>query len=247
LCVVDALRDFYSVHYSRLNKTQHMEKRFDLTVKAIREYAHSVKGDFVVLEIGCGTGENLQRLKAVFNFKKVFGVEISEDALRSASLKGVEGLLLDVNRDTLPIPSETVDIVLFEEVIGLLYNSDLALSEVRRVLKRGGLLVLSTPNLASWANRITLLLGYQPFSHDPSFIRGFGRLFLKEISSGHIKSFTKRALLEYLDYFGFKVAWCKGVIADADRIGNRLVKVLDKIFSSSPSLAFHVFIVAKKV
>ncbi len=67
-----------------------------------------------------------------------------------------------------------------EEVIEHLYNSDLVISEIYRILKRNGILILSTPNLASWINRLVLLLGYQPFSHDVSFIKGFGRLKFKD-------------------------------------------------------------------
>jgi len=43
-----------------------------------------------------------------------------------------------------------------------LYNPDNLLAEIHRVLKPGGTFVLSTPNLASWINRILLLSGKFP-------------------------------------------------------------------------------------
>ena len=91
--------------------------------------------------------------------------------------------------------------LIFEEVIEHLYNSDLVLSEIYRVLKKGdnGILILSTPNLSSWISRLALFMGYQPFSHDVLFVKGFGRLAYKDQTNGHIKSFTLRAMIEYLN------------------------------------------------
>ena len=57
-------------------------------------------------------------------------------------------------------------------------------------------------------------MGYQPFSHDVSFVKGFGRLAYKDQTNGHIKSFTLRAMIEYLEYFGFEVIDKRGLIAD---------------------------------
>ncbi|WP_016731738.1 class I SAM-dependent methyltransferase [Saccharolobus islandicus] len=137
----------------------------------------------------------------------------------------------------------SIDVVIFEEVIEHLYNSDLVISEIKRVLKKGGILILSTPNLSSWINRLVLLFGYQPFSHDVSFLGGFGRLKFKDQTNGHIKSFTLRAMKEYLRYFGFNVLEIRGV--EADGLSGFLSKV-DRIISYFPSLASHMFIVARK-
>lgn len=51
--------------------------------------------------------------------------------------------------DSLPLDDNTIDLVLFQEVIEHLYNSDLIMAEIGRVLKPNGLLILSTPNLSS--------------------------------------------------------------------------------------------------
>jgi hypothetical protein len=39
---------------------------------------------------------------------------------------------------------------------------------VRRVLREGGYLLITTPNLASWVNRLVMLLGYQPYNCEVS-------------------------------------------------------------------------------
>lgn len=55
----------------------------------------------------------------------------------------------DLSRDSIPLPDERVDLVLALEVIEHLVNPDHMLREARRVLRSGGSLVISTPNLAS--------------------------------------------------------------------------------------------------
>ncbi|MGC9108445.1 MAG: class I SAM-dependent methyltransferase [Infirmifilum sp.] len=55
----------------------------------------------------------------------------------------------DLSRDSIPLPDERVDLVLALEFIEHLVNPDHMLREARRVLRSGGSLVISTPNLAS--------------------------------------------------------------------------------------------------
>jgi 2-polyprenyl-3-methyl-5-hydroxy-6-metoxy-1,4-benzoquinol methylase len=57
------------------------------------------------------------------------------------------------------------------DVIEHLLNPDLAICGVLRVLKRGGFLVLSAPNLAKWLNRLLLFLGLQPRYSEVSTVK----------------------------------------------------------------------------
>lgn len=49
------------------------------------------------------------------------------------------------------------------DVIEHLFDIDRLLFEVKRMLKPGGIAVITTSNLASWYNRLSLLFGWQPF------------------------------------------------------------------------------------
>ena len=234
------MKDFYEEHYAKLdNKTPHLLKRIRLTEEAIRKYGRPGE----IVEIGCGTGENLHYYANKFGFSRAYCVEIASSAEEKIREKGLIPLILDVNVDKIPLNDNSIDVIIFEEVIEHLYNSDLVMSEIKRLLKDGGILILSTPNLASWINRLTLLFGYQPFSHDVSFLGGFGRLKHKDQTNGHIKSFTLRAMLEYLKFFGLEVLEVKGIEADG---APPFISKIDSIISKIPSLASHMFIVAKK-
>jgi 2-polyprenyl-3-methyl-5-hydroxy-6-metoxy-1,4-benzoquinol methylase len=121
--------------------------------------------------------------------------------------------------------------VLALEVIEHLLNPDHMLREARSVLRSGGSLVISTPNLASWVNRLALLLGYQPYNAEISTEIVVGvpwraRTFSKP--SGHIRPFTLRALIGLLQYHGFKVAKVKGAPGVEPEGLAHLVKLLSK-------------------
>lgn len=76
-----------------------------------------------------------------------------------------EGLDLTKGDDLekpLKVKANTVDLVIALEVIEHLFDTDLFLSEIHRIIKPKGILILSTPNLASLPNRLRLLFGGFP-------------------------------------------------------------------------------------
>jgi len=131
------------------------------------------------------------------------------------------------------------------EVIEHLVNPDNMLREAHRILKNHGYLLLTTPNLASWVNRLVMLLGYQPYNCEVSteIIAGVpwkARTFAKP--AGHIRPFTLEALKEVLAYHGFKIIHVKV----APGVEPRELRIIDTIFSLRPSLARRLIILARK-
>jgi 2-polyprenyl-3-methyl-5-hydroxy-6-metoxy-1,4-benzoquinol methylase len=106
----------------------------------------------------------------------------------------------DLNTETLPLESGTVDLVTAFEVVEHLWDKDNMLKEVHRVLKQRGLLILSTPNLVAWANRLLLLVGKTPFYYDVSPKRS-----LSKYGYGHVNLYTLELLRKHLLSHGFEV------------------------------------------
>ena len=69
----------------------------------------------------------------------------------------------------LPLTDSSVDVVIMSELIEHLVDPDGTLDEAWRVLRPGGTLLLSTPNLAAWYNRVLLRFGIQPLFTEVSF------------------------------------------------------------------------------
>jgi len=194
-----------------------------------------------ILDIGCGDGCFIIRFK---NYCEVFGVDISWRAIKIAKKAGIDAYEVDISCEKLPFEDEYFDIVYMGDLIEHLVNPDFAINEVARVIKSNGFLVLSTPNLASWLNRLLLLLGMQPLFSEVSTIRNFGRLGRSgSFPVGHLRLFTYGALKEFLTYHRFRIvnvvgAPCEGL--------SKLLSKIDRIFSKIPSLSSIVIVVASK-
>jgi len=117
-----------------------------------------------VLDIGCGAGPGLRYL--AMRGARSFGVDASFYALRqSATLVECRGLAQTDARGSLPFRDGVFGLVVASEVIEHLPEGVAFLRECRRVLREGGTLLLTTPNL--WdVRRLTKPLVGQPWSGD---------------------------------------------------------------------------------
>ncbi len=76
--------------------------------------------------------------------------------------------VFDVEKDRFPHESESFDVVLCLEVLEHLAVDPMAMmAEVNRVLKPGGIFVLTTPNAVRYSNLVNICLGEQPLGWTP--------------------------------------------------------------------------------
>lgn len=104
--------------------------------------------------------------------------------------------MLNVEEERFPFDDGSFDVVLFCETIEHLLMDPLsALREINRVLRPGGALILTTPNVARLQNVLTMVAGanmYDPYS-------GFGPY------GRHNREFTRHELERLLAFAGFDV------------------------------------------
>ena len=100
-----------------------------------------------VLEVGCGTGEFTRRVAPVG--ARLVALDLSSDLLARARAKA-EAVAQFVRGDAqaLPFADGTFDVVYGCSILHHL-DVDVALREIRRVLRPGGRLVFSEPNLVN--------------------------------------------------------------------------------------------------
>ena len=201
------------------------------------------------LDIGCWRGVLLRRLRAACPDCELFGIEISAPSVAEAASHGAVVIAGSVD-DGLPFEDASMDLVVMGEVIEHLFDPDRALEEIRRVLAPGGTLILTTPNLASWSNRLLLLFGIQPFFTETSTRKKYGRVFdalgnRTPHVEGHLRIFTKRALLDMLQDLGFRVTRVRGACFEK-MLGVALAAPFERLFAHSAGLASNLIVVASK-
>ena len=170
-----------------------------------------------MLDVGCGEGRMLLLLKA-FGVdcygidKETFAGRNLQGNLRGPLLKemfeqkGVEIKTLDIERETLPYQNYYFDFIIFQEVIEHLHNSPkMMLDEIKRVLRPGGYVIVSTPNHASLGKRLNLLRGR---SNHWDLKRYYNYEFVSPPNHeyiGHTREFTLRELAQMLEWAGFRI------------------------------------------
>jgi ubiquinone/menaquinone biosynthesis C-methylase UbiE len=116
-----------------------------------------------LLDCGCREGDNTCLLAGKIGAKQVIGLDYTFSALTEAIKKGILPLRSDLNH-SIPLSHNSIDVIIASDVLEHLVNPYVFISEMFRVLKPGGYIILDTPNLASWHNIFALLIGVQPFS-----------------------------------------------------------------------------------
>jgi SAM-dependent methyltransferase len=101
-----------------------------------------------VLDAGCGVGYGTRMLGEGAP-RRLVGVDIATEALERAAVDGAELIQADVH--DLPLDSDSFDLVVCFEVIEHVYGHEQVLDELRRVLRPGGTLLISSPNREVYA------------------------------------------------------------------------------------------------
>ena len=128
-----------------------------------------------ILDVGCGTGANLEMLA---NFGAAEGVDVSDDALEFCKIKGLKahkGLA-----ESLPFAESSFDVVTALDVVEHLDDDVAGLKEMHRVLKSGGKTLIFVP----------------------AFMWLWG---VQDDVSNHRIRYTKRQIIERLQSAGFEI------------------------------------------
>ena len=107
-----------------------------------------------ILDLGCGDGLLLEYL---FRHKRVkgFGVEISEEGIRSCISRGLPVYHGDIDQGLEDHRDGAFDFVILSHTLQTIHHPRLVLEEMLRVGRKG---IVSFPNFAHWRVRLTLML-----------------------------------------------------------------------------------------
>lgn len=143
-----------------------------------------------VLDVGCSSGYLARPL--VERGCAVVGIERDPEAARIARTVCDDVVVGDVEELDLPFDPASFDVVLCGDLIEHLRDPHSFLVRMRPYLRERGRLVLSTPNVANWAIRMSLLAGRWRYTD-----RGI-------LDRTHAHLFTRSTLVEALRSAGYR-------------------------------------------
>lgn len=202
-----------------------------------------------VIDLGCGRGFLLSALARRIPGLQCYGVELSDSAIEQAQADGTTVFHQSLT-DKLPLADASVDLAVMGEVIEHLFDPDACIEEVRRVIRPGGTLIVTTPNLASWLNRALVLFGIQPVFSETSTRKKYGHWLQllgqgKTNTQGHLKLFTLGALSELLRDLGFDIERVEGykfyLLAE-----HPVANIVESLFRFRPTLASGFIVTARR-
>lgn len=144
-CNVESM-DYFSFH----------KDRFNFLIKKLEDNYHQGKS---FLELGSFRGYMM--IAASLIGYKVSGVDLNKyvDEIRELCDKyNFTNLPLDLETNILPFSDDSFDVIVFSEVLEHLnFHPGQVFSEIARVLKKNGVLIVTTPNLSRLNNIVKLI------------------------------------------------------------------------------------------
>ena len=137
-----------------------------------------------VVDLGAGGGADLALAREACPAAKRIALEAYPPNVEKLKADH-EVFSLDLERESLPFSNESIDVVIANQVLEHVKEVFWIFHQVSRVLRVGGRLIIGVPNLASYHNRLLLLLGKQPT--------------VIQNHSAHVRGFSKHDLLRFLD------------------------------------------------
>lgn len=147
--------------------------------------------DQKVLDVGCASGYIGEILKKQGNY--VLGLDLTKKDVLKAKRILDDARVFDIEADDIRKLGRNYDLIIIVEVIEHLFDPEAAIKRLLPVLKKGGRILVSTPNIVHIYNRVKLVLGI--FNYRDETI----------INKSHIHFFTDTSLKNMMIGLGLKL------------------------------------------
>ncbi len=172
------------------NKYRFPKKKYNEDIrKFIADNINQLKQDSTILDAGCDTGY----LSNQFLSKhRIIGVDRNRDSIESCRKNYPEGQYEVADLSVLPFQDNFFDAIIFNMIIEHIREQDKVLPELYRVMKKQGVMLITTPN---YANLLWVII-------ENIWFRFFERDFKPYSREVHPNRFNSKILREcLLKYF----------------------------------------------
>ncbi len=150
--------------YSKIEKRIFMSDHFySVVVNLLKDVTKNKKR---ILDVGCGNGYLLQKLREFDRNLELYGVDFSPKLVENARKRLLNGAIIKQNSAyNIPYSDKFFDIVVMTEVIEHLREPSRGLKEAYRVLKDDGYFIVTFPNATAYSPI------YKFFERMPKFLK----------------------------------------------------------------------------
>ncbi|MFH1037842.1 MAG: class I SAM-dependent methyltransferase [PVC group bacterium] len=188
-----------------LLEKKNRQRNFQRLIKTLAKYVDHNK-QVKLLDVGASIGLFLETVHVIFPHWELLGVEASstatEMAARRYGIKLIQGMF-----ETIDLLPDNQDIITMLDLIEHVRSPLEVICQANRLLKSGGILVISTPNIESWTSRLFRshwwgfrcmhTLYFSPLSMKQMLAKGGFRVITMR---GLIRLFTLRYCLRHLGW-----------------------------------------------
>jgi len=156
-----------------------------------------------VLDLGCGSGETLAYLRDKRQCTG-YGIEIADANVLACEQRGVNVIQLNLEEGLAIFDDQSFDVVLQIDTLQHLRNTERMLMETARVGRIG---IVSFPNFAHWANRLSVLRGHMPVTKALPY-EWYDTPNIRVSTYADFEVLARRCGLRILDAFGIQQGGC---------------------------------------
>lgn len=170
----------------------------DIIDNVLKEISVQFRDKVIFLDIGCAIGERTVLFEA--DYRVLHAVD-RKASLSESAKKRILFRQTDLMEESLPYQDESFDFIFSFDVIEHLPKPEFLLREARRLLKKNGIFVISTPNRNRLFGFILIWLGVRKFPN--------GSLNKEsipiELYAPHLREYTDKELEMFLKKEGFRI------------------------------------------
>jgi 2-polyprenyl-3-methyl-5-hydroxy-6-metoxy-1,4-benzoquinol methylase len=142
-------------------------------------------GNHKFLDVGCGAGYTLKKLKELGKANEIVGIETNEQVTKGLSDTLDRLCIGDVETIELPRTEKYLDYILFGDVLEHVINPWRVLHRYKSVLRDNGYIIASIPNIKNY-NVLIRLIFFDEFQYTDAGI----------LDSSHLRFFTKLEIVK---------------------------------------------------
>lgn len=186
------LEQFFNMRYT--HNSEVCAKKKDICIeRLLKEITKNVGKQYNILDLGCGTG--VYTKKMLHENTTVTGSDFSEVAL-SKLPNNVTAVKSDVSK-SMPFDSNSFDVIMLMDIMELVPDLILFLNEIKRIIKKDGLIIGCVPNSNFLLNHLKILFT--------------GKSISQIFYGTHTRFYSKNYLYEIFNKDGFELDDLEGI------------------------------------